>query len=68
MGVVEEFAQSGELGFDVSKGYFWVQMLEELPNFPDVALVAQGDRMVLINRNYVKIRIVKEEENGSAIE
>lgn len=67
MGIVAEFAQSDDIGWDVTdKG--WLPMLEELPRYTDVVLVATGERLMLYNRNYVKVKVVKEENNGSPIE
>lgn len=68
MGVVEEFANSGDVGWDVSRGHFLVHMIDELPNHTDVVLVVNGKRIMLYNKNFVRVKVVDEKKNGNPSE
>jgi len=65
MGIVDEFAQSDDLGRDVTRDEFLTKILDELPLYPNIILVAHGTTFNLLKRDKVHVR-VKTEDNGSS--
>jgi hypothetical protein len=66
MGVVADFVESNDLGWDITRGEFLVRVLEELPQYPMVAVVLTGNTTALVNRNYVRVRVVNpKDERGN---
>lgn len=65
MGIVAEFAESGDPGWDVSRAEFLTTILDELPDHPSVAVIMHGTVTALVNRNYVKVKVVTPNDNGN---
>lgn len=64
-GIVKEFVESNDPGWDITRGTFLVRVLEELPSYPTVAVVITSNTTALINRNYLKVKVVNPSENGT---
>lgn len=65
MGIVADFNESNDMGWDITREEFLVKALEELPQYPHVAIVIQGNTTALINRNYVRVKLIDPAENGN---
>lgn len=60
MGVVQEFVEADDVGWDVTRHYkaFVSEMIIELNEHPHVMIVMTHNRTALINRKYIKVKVV----------
>ena len=66
MGIVADFHKSDDLGWEVTRDEFMTKILDEIVNFPEVLVVIKGTQTYLINRAYVKVKVVIPNNGGSA--
>lgn len=64
MGIVADFAQSGDAGWNVTRMHkaFVSNMIMELDEYPEVILVMSHDTTALINKSCIRVKVV---ENGA---
>jgi hypothetical protein len=65
MGIVADFVQSGDLGWNITREEFLVKVMDEIDNFENVVCAVTKDTVFLYRREYVKVKVVNPTDNGN---
>lgn len=65
MGIVADFVESDDLGWNVSRSEFLTKILEELPQFPEIAVLITGDTTMIYKRKHIKVKVVTPNGTGN---
>jgi hypothetical protein len=64
MGTVKDFAVSGDTGWEVTNLPL-TELLQEIALYPSVIIVIKGTQTYLINRTYIRVKVVTNERGDS---
>jgi len=65
MDSIQDFVDSDDIGWEVTRSAFLSQLLDEIVNHPNVFIVIKGTQTYLIKKDHLRVKVVS---NGSSIE
>jgi len=65
MGIVKDFVESDSLGWDITRDEFMTKVLDELDKFPQIICVVTADKVSLLKKDYIRVKVVTPKDNGN---